>query len=94
MGIMAKFLQHSLWYANDLLQNIKELKTLRSVHNIDVMLILKRKQAGIAVTKMYGYSDASQNSPQATNFSYIKQYANQSGLRNSTLGYGLHFQHR
>jgi hypothetical protein len=27
------------------------------------------------------YSDASQNSPQATNFSYIKQYPNQSGLR-------------
>jgi hypothetical protein len=27
-----------------------------------------------------GYLNASQNSPQATNFSYIKQYANQSGL--------------
>jgi hypothetical protein len=26
--------------------------------------------------------------------SYIKQYSNQSGLRNTTLGYGFHFQHR
>jgi hypothetical protein len=34
-----------------------------------------------------------QNSLQATNFSYIKQYSNQSGL-NATLGYGFHFQHR
>jgi hypothetical protein len=29
---------------------------------------------------MYCYSDASQNSPHATNFLYIKQYSNQSGL--------------
>jgi hypothetical protein len=30
--------------------------------------------------KCIGYLDASQNSPQATNFSYIKQYSNKSGL--------------
>jgi hypothetical protein len=30
--------------------------------------------------KYIGYSDASQNSLQATNFSYIKHYSNQSGL--------------
>jgi hypothetical protein len=41
-----------------------------------------------------GYFDASQNSPQATNFSYIKQYSNQSGLKNTAVGNGFHFQHR
>jgi hypothetical protein len=30
--------------------------------------------------KCTGYSDESQNYLQATNFSYIKQYSNQSGL--------------
>jgi hypothetical protein len=30
--------------------------------------------------KRIGYTDASQNCPQATKFSYIKQYSNQSGL--------------
>jgi hypothetical protein len=44
-------------------------------------------------SKCIGYADASQNSLQATNFSYIKQYSNQSG-HNTTLGYGYHFQHR
>jgi hypothetical protein len=33
----------------------------------------------MTLTKI-GYLNSSQNSPQATNFSYIKQYANQSGL--------------
>jgi hypothetical protein len=37
---------------------------------------------------------ASQNSPQATNFSYIKQYSNQSGLTEYNSEYGFHFQHR
>jgi hypothetical protein len=30
--------------------------------------------------KCTGYLNASQNSPQTTNFSYIKQYSNKSGL--------------
>jgi hypothetical protein len=44
--------------------------------------------------KCSGYSEASQNFPQATNFSYIKQYSTQSALWNTTLGYGFHFQYR
>jgi hypothetical protein len=31
---------------------------------------------------------------QKKNLSYIKQYSNKPGLRNTTLGYGFHFQHR
>jgi hypothetical protein len=36
--------------------------------------------------KCTGYSDESQNSLQATNFSYIKQYSNQSGLKEYNSG--------
>jgi hypothetical protein len=39
--------------------------------------------------KCIGYSDESQNSPQATNFSYIKQYSNQSGLTEYNSGVQL-----
>jgi hypothetical protein len=39
--------------------------------------------------KCIGYSDESQNSLQATNFSYIKQYANQSGLTEYNSGVRL-----
>jgi hypothetical protein len=39
--------------------------------------------------KCIGYSDKSQNSLQATNFSYIKQYTNQSGLTEYNSGVQL-----
>jgi hypothetical protein len=38
--------------ANGLTQQAKELKTFISIHNFDVMLISKRKQLGITLTKM------------------------------------------
>jgi hypothetical protein len=60
--------------ANDLAQHAEELNTFISIHNIDIMLFSKHKEFGIITTKCNGYSDASQNFPQATNFSYIKQY--------------------
>jgi hypothetical protein len=34
----------------------------------------------MTLTKMHSYVDGSQNSPQATKFSYKKQYSNQSGF--------------
>jgi hypothetical protein len=37
-------------------------------------IFVKWKQLGITLTKSIGYSDASKNSLQTTNFSYIKQY--------------------
>jgi hypothetical protein len=43
-------------------------------------IFVKRKQLGITLAKCIGYSEESKNSLQATNFSYIKQYSNQSGL--------------
>jgi hypothetical protein len=45
--------------------------------------------------KCTGYSDRSQNSPQATKFSYIQRniQTNQ-GLCYSTVGYSFHFKHR
>jgi hypothetical protein len=39
--------------------------------------------------KRINYSDESQNSLQATNFSYIKQYSNQSGLTEYNSGVRL-----
>jgi hypothetical protein len=42
-------------------------------------IFVKRKQLEITLTKCNGYSDTSQNSLQTTNFSYTKQYSNQSG---------------
>jgi hypothetical protein len=39
--------------------------------------------------KCIGYSDESQNSPQATNFSYIKQYSNQFELTEYNSGVRL-----
>jgi hypothetical protein len=39
--------------------------------------------------KCIGYSDSSQNSLHATNFSYIKQYSNQSGLTGYNSGVQL-----
>jgi hypothetical protein len=49
----------------------------------------KWKQLGITLTKYLGYSDASQNSLQATNFSYLKQYSNQSELTEYNSGVRL-----
>jgi hypothetical protein len=44
-------------------------------------IFAQRKQLGITLTKMYWLlSDISHNSPQETNFLYIKQYSNQSEL--------------
>jgi hypothetical protein len=86
---MAKFLQLVLRNTNGLTQRTEELKTFISIHNNDVKLIVKRKQQSPS-PKCNGYSDASQNSSQATNFSYIKQYSNQSGL----MEYNFHFQHK
>jgi hypothetical protein len=43
-------------------------------------IFAKWKQLGITSPKCIGYLDASPNSPQATNFSLIKQYLNQSEL--------------
>jgi hypothetical protein len=39
--------------------------------------------------KCIGYSGTRQNSPQATKFSYIKQYSNQSGLMEYNVGVWL-----
>jgi hypothetical protein len=47
----------------------------------------KTETTRITLTKLIGYSDTSQNSLQATNFSYVKQYSNLCRLRNITLGY-------
>jgi hypothetical protein len=52
-------------------------------------IFAKRKQLGITSPKGIGYSDESKNSLQATNFSYIKQYSNQSGLMEYTSGVWL-----
>jgi hypothetical protein len=49
---MAKFLQLALRKAIGLTQYAEELKTFISIHNIDVMLILKQKQLRITITKM------------------------------------------
>jgi hypothetical protein len=49
---MAKFLQLALRKANSLTQHAEDLKTFISIYNNDVMLIPKRKQLGITITKM------------------------------------------
>jgi hypothetical protein len=46
------------------------------------------------LTKCFGYSEVSENYPQATNFSHIKNTETNLDLSNATLGYGYHFQHR
>jgi hypothetical protein len=52
-------------------------------------IFAKCKQLGITLTKSIGYSDTSQNSLQATNFSYIKQYSDQYGLMEYNSGVWL-----
>jgi hypothetical protein len=49
---MAKFLQLDLQNINGLTQHAEELKIFSSIHNLDVMLISKRKQLEITLTKM------------------------------------------
>jgi hypothetical protein len=44
-------------------------------------------------TNTFSQNGKNYESPSPTNFSYIKQYSNQSGLT-KTLGHGFHFQHR
>jgi hypothetical protein len=44
---MTKFLQLALRNANGKTRHTEELKIFFSIHNIDVMLIEKRKQLGI-----------------------------------------------
>jgi hypothetical protein len=44
--------------------------------------------------KCIGYWEESQNSLQATNCSYINNTQTNLELRNTTVGYGFHFQHR
>jgi hypothetical protein len=57
-------------------------------------IFAKRKQLESLWPKDIGYSNESQNSVQATNFSYMKQYSNQSGLTEYNSGYGFHFRCR
>jgi hypothetical protein len=57
-------------------------------------IFVKRKQLGITLTKMHWLLWHKSKLPQATNFSYIKQYSTNLDLRNTTLWYGFHFQHR
>jgi hypothetical protein len=52
-------------------------------------IFAKWKQLGITLAKMSGYTDASQNSLQATSFSYMKQYSSQSGLMEYNSGVRL-----
>jgi hypothetical protein len=47
------------------------------------------KQLGITLTKLYWLIRRKQNYPQATNFSYIKRYSNQSGLTKYNSGVRL-----
>jgi hypothetical protein len=54
----------------------------------------KRRQLGITLTKMYWLLGRKSKLSTSKNFSYTKQQSNQSGLRNTILGYGFHFQHR
>jgi hypothetical protein len=55
----------------------------------DVHALISKESYILNLTKMYCYSDASQNSPQAKNFSYMKQYSNQSGLMEYNSGVRL-----
>jgi hypothetical protein len=50
----------------------------RKLHNEELRDLYS--SPSIISPKCIGYSDACKNSLQATNFSYIKQYSNQSGL--------------
>jgi hypothetical protein len=52
------------------------------------------KRLEITLTKCIGYLDASQNSPQATNSSYIKQISPNLDLQNATQWYSFHFERR
>jgi hypothetical protein len=49
----------------------------------------KWKQMGSLSPKCIGYLNTSQNSPQVTAVSYIKEYSNQSGLKEYNIGVWL-----
>jgi hypothetical protein len=57
-------------------------------------IFAKRKQLGLILTEIYWLLRRKSNTLQATNFSYIKNTEINMDLRNTTLGYGFHFQHR
>jgi hypothetical protein len=57
-------------------------------------IFTKQKQLGIHSPKCTGYLGGSQNSPQATEFLYTKQYSNQTGPMEYNCGEWLPLQTR
>jgi hypothetical protein len=81
---MVNYIQTTLWNANGLTQHTGELKTFISIHSVNHL------RQNVVVTQ----TQVKTLHKQQTSHTYIKQYSNQSGLRNATLGNGFYLQHR
>jgi hypothetical protein len=90
---MAKFLHLALQNASGLTQHTEELKTCISIHNIDAMLLEKRKQLGITVNQK-SWLLKRKSKLSTSNKLLILDTQTNLDIRNRTLEYGFHFQHR
>jgi hypothetical protein len=88
---MAKFVQLTLWNANSLTQHTKELKTLNSIHKVDVMLISETYFTEKSYLKLPNYAVYNTNHPARTarggTIIIIKKFHQASQLNN----YSQHF---